>query len=139
MVSLAQGRIIRIIRHLVWSQGVIRISTSRSPLEEESKACKTDETDDTPNDAYQERANVRLSLGMTGNRDWCAPPTIAPVLDLELPLEPPVELGAGIKDAPVPPGWLERETTGGAEGVASGPLPAAWARTTSNVPSYPVC
>jgi hypothetical protein len=88
--------------------------------------------------------------GMTANRDRCAPPAIAPVLDLVLPLEPPVEFGSDTEDTPVPPGWavpcgllvevvLEMETTDGAEGVASGSLPAARARTTSNALSYTVC
>ena len=55
---LGQGRM---IDHLAWSQDVTGIPASPSPLEEvESEACKTGETDDTPNDAYQQRANVRL-------------------------------------------------------------------------------
>ena len=72
------------------------------------------------------------------------------MLDLELLLEPPVEFGSDTEVTPVPFGWavpcdlfvevvLEMETTDGAEGVASGSLPAAWARTTSNVLSYTVC
>jgi len=80
------------------------------------------------------------------------------VLGLSPPLELPLEVGEGIGDVPitelgtsampvsrlVPEGVsegvkevvLERETTGGALGVASGSLPAAFARVTSNELSY---
>ena len=69
------------------------------------------------------------------------------MLDLVLPLEPPAEFGSDTEDAPAPPGWvvpnglfaevvLGTETIDGAEGVASGSLPAAWAR---NVLSYTAC
>lgn len=92
--------------------------------------------------------------------DRYTPPAMTPtlVLGLSPPLELPLEVGEGIGDVPitelgtsampvsrlVPEGVsegvkevvLERETTGGALGVASGSLPAAFARVTSNELSY---
>jgi len=88
-----------------------------------------------------------------------APPAIAPTLVLEPPEllppppEPPLEVEEGTEDVPVPAGTvlsvsetvfggeeeevvLEMETTGGAVGLASGSLPAAFASTTSNEPVY---
>ena len=71
------------------------------------------------------------------------------------PPEPPLEVEEGTEDVPVPGGTgfsvgepafdgetveeevvLEMETTGGAVGVASGSLPAAFASVTSNEPVY---
>ena len=61
------------------------------------------------------------------------------MLDLVLPLEPPVEFGWVVLSGPFVELVLATEKTDGAEGVASGSLPAAWARTLSNVLSYTVC
>jgi hypothetical protein len=89
--------------------------------------------------------------------DRHAPPAIAPTLVLGLPPppEPPLEVEEGVEDVPVPGSGvlampvrrlvldgvseevvLERETTDGVLGVASGSLPAAFARVTSNKLSY---
>ena len=71
----------------------------------------------------------------------------------ELPLELPLEVEEGTEDVPVPGTVLsvgeivfggetveevvlDMETTGGAVGVASGSLPAAFASVTSNEPVY---
>ena len=75
-------------------------------------------------------------------------------MELPPPPEPPLEVEEGIEDVPVPGfgvfatpvSWtpldvlkgvvLERVTTGGALGVASGSFPAASARVTSNPGVY---
>lgn len=71
------------------------------------------------------------------------------VLELPPPPEPPLEVEEGVEGVPVPIAsvrWLvpdgfmevvlERETIGGAVGVASGSRPAACARVISNPLSY---
>ena len=50
-----------------------------------------------------------------------------------LGLEPPGEVEVGTEEVLVLVGWLTLETTDGAVGVTSGSLPAAIARTGSNV------
>lgn len=82
------------------------------------------------------------------------PPATAPTLVLEPPeLSPPLEVEEGTADFSIPVGVsvmtvnetvvggleedvLEREIIDGAEGVASGSLPAAFARTGSKALSY---
>ena len=131
---------------------MIGIPTSPSLLEEENEAGETDESDDTSDDTCQGPTNIinyftniaRIPQAGYQMDDQCAPPAIAPTFVLEPPLE--VEEGGGSDDVPVPRvgvvvSWfeevvLEMGTTDGVLGVASGSLPAAFARVTSNALSY---
>lgn len=91
-----------------------------SPLKrEESEA---GETEATPDDAYQEPANARLFHGRHRRLRPILLLAIAPVLALEVPLEPLLEFEVGTEDVPVSVSWLILETT---VGVTSGSLPAA--------------